>query len=103
MAGDSAQARQLADNLAENFPQDTIVQFNYLRTIRAAAAISSGSAAKAIESLTAAVPYDLATPANQSLNFNLYSLCLRGLAFLASGQGPAQASSRRSSTILARR
>jgi eukaryotic-like serine/threonine-protein kinase len=32
LAGDSAQARRLSADLAKRFPQDTIVQFNYLPT-----------------------------------------------------------------------
>jgi hypothetical protein len=34
-AGDTAQPHALADNLAKRLPEDTIVQFNYLPTVRA--------------------------------------------------------------------
>src|SRR6266513_3109706 len=37
LAGDSAHATRLADDLGKRFPEDTIVQSNYLPTIRAAA------------------------------------------------------------------
>ncbi len=36
LAGDSAQAERLAGDLAKRFPQDTVVQFDYLPLIRAA-------------------------------------------------------------------
>ncbi|PYX31690.1 MAG: hypothetical protein DMG77_05800 [Acidobacteria bacterium] len=38
-AGDASQARALADDLGKRFPEDTIVQFNYLPTLRAKLAL----------------------------------------------------------------
>jgi tetratricopeptide (TPR) repeat protein len=91
LAGDSAQATRLADDLAERFREDTIVQLNYLPTIRAATDIASGSPARAIEALVPAAPYELGMPQSGSLNFALYPVYLRGLAFLAARQGPEAA------------
>jgi tetratricopeptide (TPR) repeat protein/class 3 adenylate cyclase len=54
LAGDSAQTPKLADNLGQRFSQDTIVQFNYLPTIRAAMAVSGRNFPGAIEYLQAA-------------------------------------------------
>src|SRR4029077_6093230 len=59
LAGDSAQATRLAADLAKGFPEDTIVRFHYLPMIHAAAALQSGSPAKAIEALAPATPYEL--------------------------------------------
>src|ERR1700720_2401445 len=44
LAGDAPQATRLAADLAQRFPEDTIVQFEYLPMIHAAAALQSGSA-----------------------------------------------------------
>ena len=46
LAGDAAQATRLAADLAKRFPEDTVVQFNYLPTIRAATALQGGSASR---------------------------------------------------------
>ena len=86
LAGDAAQAQQLSDDLAKRFPQDTIAQFNYLPTIRAAIALGQNSPAKAIAGLQAASPYELGIPAERIL-LNLYPVYVRGLAYLAAHQG----------------
>jgi hypothetical protein len=91
LAGRLPQATRLADGLAQRFPEDTIVQFNYVPSIRAATAIESGSPDKAIQVLAAAVPYELGGPANQSPTFCLYPVYLRGLALLGARQGSAAA------------
>src|ERR1700733_16263580 len=59
LAGDSAQAARLSDDLRKKFPADTIVQSDYLPMIRAAAALRSGGASRAVEALAAAEPYAL--------------------------------------------
>jgi tetratricopeptide (TPR) repeat protein/predicted Ser/Thr protein kinase len=87
LAGDSAQATRLADDLGKRFPEDTIVQFNYLPTIRAVLARDAG---KAIEALAAAAPYELGAT-SQTVNFTLYPIYLRGDAYLAVNQGAAAA------------
>ena len=90
LAGDAPQAARLASDLAKRFPDDTVVLFNYLPTIHAATALSRGSAAKAIEALAPAAPYELGSPA-QLLNFALYPIYLRGEAYVAARQGGAAA------------
>jgi len=77
-------------HLATRFPDDTIVQFNYLPTIHAAAWLRSSDPAKALESLTSAVPYELGGNF-ENLNFVLYPVYLRGEAYLAEKQGAAAA------------
>jgi eukaryotic-like serine/threonine-protein kinase len=90
LAGDSAQAAQLANDLARRFPQDTIVRFNYLPTIRAAGELRNGDAAKAIQTLAAAASYELGITALTG-GSALYPAYMRGEAYLAAKQGPAAA------------
>jgi eukaryotic-like serine/threonine-protein kinase len=90
LAGDSAQATRLAADLAKRFPEDTVVQFDYLPMIHASAALQSGSATKAIEALVPAAPYELGSLA-QTLSFALYPVYLRGEAYLGGHQGSAAA------------
>jgi len=90
MADSSGQAARLADDLAKRFPVDTLVQFNYLPTVRAAEALRAGNAAKAIEALEPATPYELGIP-NPAFTYCLYTVFLRGQAYLATKQGPAAA------------
>ena len=89
MAGDSAQAMRLANNLGKRFPEDTIVQYNYLPAIHAAALLRGSDGPKATESLAAA-PYELGGNL-ETLTFVLYPVYLRGLAYLAAKQGTAAA------------
>ena len=87
LAGDSAQATRLGDDLAKRFPEDTVVQLEYLPMTRAAAALESGNAAKAIEALVPATPYEL------GLNLTIgYPVYIRGEAYLKLGQGSAATS-----------
>ena len=85
--GDSEGARVLADNLEKRFPEDTIVRFNYLPTLRAQLSLNVGAPAKAIEDLAVAAPYDLGFPGNGTFWTNLYPVYVRGEAFLAAHQG----------------
>jgi tetratricopeptide (TPR) repeat protein len=88
LAGDSAQAARLSDDLRKKFPADTIVQSDYLPMIRAAAALRSGDAPRAIEALATAEPYELGQT-NTSFTFAMYPVYLRGEAYLAAKQGAA--------------
>ena len=87
LAGDAPQATRLAADLAKRFPEDTIVQFEYLPMIHAAAALQSGSANKALEALVPAAPYELGLIGG----LTLYPVYLRGEAYLAAHQGSAAA------------
>ena len=86
LTGNSAKALQLADDLSQRFPDDTIVQFNYLPTIRAAVAVSRSDAAGALENLRAASPYELGNPSGTPALMPIY---VRGQAYLAAHQGNA--------------
>ena len=85
--GDSAQAKRLADDLGRRFPEDTILQFNYLPTIHAASALQGGNPAKAVDALVVAAPYELGDVGTG----NLQPVHLRGEAYLAARQGAAAA------------
>ena len=90
LAGDSAQAMRLADDLGKRFPKDTLVKGNYLPTIHASATLRGNDPGKAIEALAATAPYELGNP-SQDLNFYLYPIYVRGEAYLAMRQGTAAA------------
>jgi DNA-binding winged helix-turn-helix (wHTH) protein/Tfp pilus assembly protein PilF len=90
LAGNLEQAQKLANDLAKRFPQDTVAQFNYLPTIRAAIALRQNSPAEAIADLQAASPCELGTPA-LVIFLNLYPVYVRGQAYLAARQGTAAA------------
>ena len=83
LAGDAGQAARLADDLAKRFHRDTLVQLEFLPQIRGAAALESGNAAKAVEALAAAAPYEFGQ--------GLWPAYIRGEAYLKLGQGSAAA------------
>jgi eukaryotic-like serine/threonine-protein kinase len=80
-AGDEVRARTLADDLANRFPDHTIVQSYALPTIRAQLVLSHDDPSRAIEILQAAVPYEL------SVSGALYPVYVRGEAYLAEHNG----------------
>jgi DNA-binding winged helix-turn-helix (wHTH) protein/Flp pilus assembly protein TadD len=90
LSGDSASAARLSNDLSQRFPQDTVVQFNHLPTIRAAAEIHNGGAkvdaARAIKLLEPTAPYELGTTALDS-GISLFPVYVRGEAYLAAKQG----------------
>lgn len=91
--GDAEGSRALVDDLEKRFPEDTIVKFNYLPTLRAQLALMQpGGAEKAIEALAVASPYELGVPGSSTFWTSLYPVYVRGEAYLAAGQG-AQAAS----------
>jgi eukaryotic-like serine/threonine-protein kinase len=45
--------------LAKQFPEDTLMQFNYLPALRGQIALTGNDSSKAIEVLQPAIPYDL--------------------------------------------
>jgi len=93
LSGDSSESQRLAEDLAERFPEDTPVQFEYLPTLRALFALSQKRPLDAIEWLQTALPYDLAMPGTAFFaKFGgLYSAYVRGQAYLEAGQGRAAA------------
>ena len=85
LAGTGARAQAIADDLAKRFAEDTLVQFNYLPTIRGQLALSHHDSLKAIEALEAAA-YEGGT--GVVLRFlSFYPVFVRGEAYLAAHRG----------------
>ena len=87
-AGEAKQAQASAHELDKKFPEDTILQFNYLPTLRATLALSHSNPLQALETLGIAAPYELGLAAISYYNWpNLYPVYMRGEAYLAARQG----------------
>lgn len=89
LADGPGESALLADQLDKGFPKGTVVQFNFLPSIRAAAALRTDPG-KAIAALAVSAPYEL----GQSVGFFpfcLYPIYFRGEAYLAAKQGTAAA------------
>ena len=78
---------KLAIDLDSRLPEDTIVQFNYLPTIRAELALRRNDPLMALEALQKATPYELASPGFGPFMIALYPAHVRGEAYLAMNQG----------------
>jgi eukaryotic-like serine/threonine-protein kinase len=86
--GDFSRANALADELQETYPQNTLLQFYSLPSIRAAAQLSRGDAARAEDFTEGARPYELGSPANPPTDLRpLYPSYVRGQAYLAMHRG----------------
>jgi predicted Zn-dependent protease len=79
-AGDTVGAEKLAAELDRSFPLGTLVQRYWLPSIRAATALESKDANRAIELLKEASPLDLSAPT--ILTVGLFPVYLRGEAYL---------------------
>src|SRR5215470_13164136 len=91
-AKETTRASSLIDDLSKRFPEDTIVQFVYLPTIRAELLLSR-SPAKALDLLQRASVYELGVPGTSNFSNNLYAVYVRGEAYFAVrnwGQAAAQ-------------
>jgi serine/threonine protein kinase/tetratricopeptide (TPR) repeat protein len=91
MAGDTARAESLAQDLGKRFPLDTQMQSLWLPAIQAQLALDKKNPAAALTALPAAAPIELA--AIQFLNnvSCLYPVYIQGEASLAAGEGDAAA------------
>jgi tetratricopeptide (TPR) repeat protein len=85
LVGDTSEAERLSKDLNHRFPDATIVQFNYLPTIRTALALQAKNG-KALEMIAPAERYELGYVGNGA-TFNGYPVYFRGEAYLANGQG----------------
>jgi serine/threonine protein kinase/tetratricopeptide (TPR) repeat protein len=91
MAGDTARAESLAQDLGKRFPLDTQMQSLWLPAIQAQLALSRKNPALALNALQAASPIELGQiPFVQNISC-LYHVHVRGEAYLAAGQGSAAA------------
>ena len=87
-AGDAKRAQAVAERLNKQFPEDTILQFNYLPALRGKLGLLRANPQDALHSLNVAVPYELGLPALSFYNWpNLYPVYVRGEAYLAAHQG----------------
>jgi DNA-binding winged helix-turn-helix (wHTH) protein/tetratricopeptide (TPR) repeat protein len=85
---DDARAKALADDLDKRFSEDTIVQFNYLPSVRGRLALNKGDASGAIASLAAAAPYELGATRAVGLDWTpMFPVFVRGEAYLAARRG----------------
>jgi hypothetical protein len=87
---ESVRSGEIEADLAARCPQDTSVQFSYLPTLRALAALNAGNPANALDMTQVAAPYDLAVPATAYFTgpfFGaLYPVYVRGLAYARLGR-----------------
>ena len=87
-AGNANSAQRLLDDLDWKFPEDTIVQFTYLPTLRAKLALLHSNPQQALKDLEPAAPYELGLPAIGYYNWpNMYPVYVRGEAYLAAHGG----------------
>jgi eukaryotic-like serine/threonine-protein kinase len=87
-AGDDKRVQALTDDLGKRFPEDTLVHFNYLPTLRARRAVNRGNPSEAIEGLRAAASYELGETTGSTYGWTaLYPVYVRGEAYLAMHQG----------------
>jgi DNA-binding winged helix-turn-helix (wHTH) protein len=87
-ARDDARAKALADDLDKRFPKDTIVQFNYLPSVRGKLALNKGDTSGAIEILGVSAPYELGATRAIDLDWTaMFPVYVRGEAYLAARQG----------------
>jgi eukaryotic-like serine/threonine-protein kinase len=91
MAGDTARAESLAQDLGKRFPLDTQMQLLWLPAIQAQLALDRKNTTSALNALQAASPIELGQ-IQFVANFScLYHVYVRGEAYLAAGQGSAAA------------
>jgi serine/threonine protein kinase/tetratricopeptide (TPR) repeat protein len=86
--GDADRAKHMADDLAERFPLNTVINHYWLPAIYASIEIGRGDPAKALDMLQTAEPYELGTPLPQfEVGGSLYPVYIRGLAYLSLKKG----------------
>jgi serine/threonine protein kinase/tetratricopeptide (TPR) repeat protein len=91
MAGDTARAQSISNDLNARWPRDTQVQTLWIPAISAQMALNANNPAQAIQDLQAAAPIELGQIGFVANISCLYPTYVRGQAYLASGQGTAAA------------
>ena len=87
-AADDKRAQALTYDLGKKFPEDTVVQFNFLPTLWAKFALRKGNASEAVEDLRAATPYELGQTTGSTFGWTaMYPVYVRGEAYLAAHRG----------------
>ena len=87
IAGDTAHAESMAQDLNKRFPLDTQVQSLWLPAIHAQVRLNRKNSAAALEGLQAAIPIELGQVKFVANISCLYPTYIRGNAYLAAGQG----------------
>jgi len=87
LAGDTATAESMAQELNQRFPLDTQIQSIWLPAIRAQAALNRKNAALALDALPASGDIELGQISFVANLSCLYPAYVRGEAYLAAGQG----------------
>jgi eukaryotic-like serine/threonine-protein kinase len=82
LVGDEARSQALAKDMEKSWPEDTLVRFNYLPTLRALAALRHGDASGAVAFLEPAAPYELSVGGASGFFGLLYPVYVRGQAYL---------------------
>jgi tetratricopeptide (TPR) repeat protein len=90
-AGHRVAAEELVAGVENDFPLDTLVQWNWLPTIGASLALDRHNPAEAIELLKMAEPFELGLPLQAATTVALVPAYVRGQAFLALHDGRAAA------------
>jgi tetratricopeptide (TPR) repeat protein len=91
MAGDTARAESLVQDLGKRFPLDTQMQSLWLPAIQAQLALDRKNPASALDAPQAASPTELGEIQFVNNLSCLYPVYVRGEAYLAAGQGNAAA------------
>ena len=89
MAGDSARAESLSQDLGKRYPLDTQMQSFWLPAIQARVALDKKNPASTLNALQAASPIELGQIGFATNISCLYQVYVRGEAYLAAGQGGA--------------
>jgi tetratricopeptide (TPR) repeat protein len=91
LAADAPHAQLLVDNLSKCFPDHTVLQSVWLPSIRAQIELSRKNAARSIELLQAAAPYELGMLSESAGNSCLYPVYIRAQSYVDAHQGSAAA------------
>ncbi len=83
-AGDAARSQKLIEELAREYPSDTLLNMVWIPVARASNQIHANQAAQAVSSLDVAVPYELGSPPSGASYWPMY---VRGDAYLHLGDG----------------
>jgi tetratricopeptide (TPR) repeat protein len=85
-AGDAAQAESMSEELANNNPSNSLLNYYWLTIIRAAIQLDRDDPGRAIELLQAVAPYELGYEPTLQLG-TMYPVFVRGQAYLDLNQG----------------
>ena len=86
--GDTARAQKMVDDLAREFPTDTLLNAVSLPVARAMIALQQGKAAQAVAALESSFPYEMGAGPSGAGYWPMY---IRGEAYLKAHDGPKAA------------